>query len=84
MKVPLEWLGEWSQWKGSPQELAEKLTQSGTEVVAIHSTGCQVRGIVSAKILEKKPHPNADRLRDRKSTRLNSSHAITSRMPSSA
>jgi phenylalanyl-tRNA synthetase beta chain len=62
MKVPLEWLREWSQWKGSPQELAEKLTQSGTEVVAIHSTGCQVRGIVSAKILEKKPHPNADRL----------------------
>jgi phenylalanyl-tRNA synthetase beta chain len=58
----LEWLGEWSQWKGSPEELSEKLTQSGTEVVAIHSTGCQVRGIVSAKILEKKPHPNADRL----------------------
>ena len=28
--------------------------------------------------------PNAARLEDRKSTRLNSSHAITSRMPSSA
>jgi phenylalanyl-tRNA synthetase beta chain len=26
------------------------------------STGCQVKGIVTAKILEKKSHPNADRL----------------------
>lgn len=24
MKVPLEWLGEWSEWKGTPEELAEK------------------------------------------------------------
>ena len=28
--------------------------------------------------------PNADAVKDRKSTRLNSSHALTSRMPSSA
>lgn len=62
MKVPLEWLGEWVDWRGTTGELAEKLTQSGTEVVAIHATGCQVQGIVSAKIIEKKPHPNADRL----------------------
>ncbi len=62
MKVPLEWLGEWVEWRGTPAELAEKLTQSGTEVVAMHTTGCQVRGVVAAKIMEKKPHPNADRL----------------------
>ena len=62
MKVPLEWLGEWSDWSGTPSALAEKLTQSGTEVISISSTGCQVKGIVSAKIVEKKQHPNADRL----------------------
>lgn len=62
MKVPLGWLGEWSEWKGTPTELADLLTQSGTEVIGMSSTGCQAKGIVAAKILEKKPHPNADRL----------------------
>ena len=62
MKVPLDWLGEWSEWKGTPTELADRLTQSGTEVIGMKSTGCQVKGIVTAKILEKKSHPNADRL----------------------
>lgn len=62
MKVPIDWLGEWSDWKGTPSELADRLTQSGTEVIGMKSTGCQVKGIVTAKILEKKSHPNADRL----------------------
>ena len=62
MKVPLEWLREWCDWGGSATELADQLTQSGTEVVSMSSTGCQVKGIVTAKILEKKQHPNADRL----------------------
>ena len=62
MKVSLEWLGEWCDWKGTPEELAERLTRSGTEVISITSTGSRVKGVVSAKILEKKPHPNADRL----------------------
>ena len=62
MKVSLEWLGEWCDWRGTPEELAERLTRSGTEVISITSTGSRVKGVVSAKILEKKPHPNADRL----------------------
>ena len=62
MKVPLDWLREWCHWSGSATELADQLTQSGTEVVSITATGCQVKGIVTAKIVEKKPHPNADRL----------------------
>ena len=62
MKVPLEWLGEWCDWEGTSVQLADRFTQSGTEVIAIRSTGSQVPGIVTAKILEKKPHPNADRL----------------------
>ena len=62
MKVPLEWLREWCDWGVSATELADQLTQSGTEVVSMSSTGCQVKGIVTAKIVEKKQHPNADRL----------------------
>ena len=62
MKVPLEWLKEWCEWEGTPAQLADRLTRSGTEVIAIRSTGSQVPGVVTAKILDKKPHPNADRL----------------------
>ena len=62
MKVSLEWLGEWCDWRGTAEELADRLTRSGTEVISITSTGSKVKGVVSAKILEKKQHPNADRL----------------------
>ena len=62
MKVSLEWLGEWCDWKETTEKLAERLTRSGTEVISITSTGSKVKGVVSAKILEKKQHPNADRL----------------------
>jgi phenylalanyl-tRNA synthetase beta chain len=62
VKVPLEWLREWCEWSGSPAEVGDRFTRSGTEVISIRSTGSQVPGVVTAKILEKKPHPNADRL----------------------
>ncbi len=62
MKISLEWLGEWCQWPGSAEDLADRLTRSGTEVISIFSTGSKVKGVVTAKILEVKAHPNADRL----------------------
>jgi len=62
MKVSLEWLREWCDWEGTPVQVADRFTRSGTEVVAIRSTGSQVPGVVAAKILDKQPHPNADRL----------------------
>lgn len=62
MKVSLEWLREWCEWEGTPAQLADRFTRSGTEALLIRSTGSQVPGVVTAKILDKKPHPNADRL----------------------
>ena len=62
MKVSLEWLREWCDWEGTAQQVADLFTRSGTEVISIRSTGSQVSGVVTAKILDKKPHPNADRL----------------------
>jgi len=62
VKVPLVWLREWCDWEGTPAQMADRFTRSGTEVIAIRATGSQVPGVVTAKILEKKPHPNADRL----------------------
>ena len=62
MKVSLEWLREWCDWQGTVADVADRFTRSGTEVISIRSTGSQVPGVVTAKILDKKPHPNADRL----------------------
>lgn len=62
MKVSLEWLREWCDWQGSVADVADRFTRSGTEVISIRSTGSQVPGVVTAKILDKKQHPNADRL----------------------
>ncbi|MFM8653190.1 MAG: phenylalanine--tRNA ligase subunit beta, partial [Verrucomicrobiota bacterium] len=62
MKVSLEWLREWCDWQGTTADVADRFTRSGTEVISIRSTGSQVPGVVTAKILDKQPHPNADRL----------------------
>jgi len=62
VKVSLEWLREWCDWEGTAQQVADLFTRSGTEVISIRSTGSQVSGVVTARILDKKPHPNADRL----------------------
>ncbi|NBS54335.1 phenylalanine--tRNA ligase subunit beta [bacterium] len=62
MKVSLEWLREWCEWEGTATQVADQFTRSGTEVISMRSTGSQVPGVITAKILEKKPHPNADRL----------------------
>ncbi len=62
MKVSLEWLREWCDWQGTVAEVADRFTRSGTEVIFIRSTGSQVPGVVTARILDKQPHPNADRL----------------------
>ena len=62
MKVSLEWLRDWCDWEGTPTQVADLFTRGGTEVISMRSTGSQVPGVITAKILEKKPHPNADRL----------------------
>jgi len=62
VKVSLEWLREWCDWQGTTADVADRFTRSGTEVISIRSTGSQVPGVVTAKILDKQPHPNADRL----------------------
>ena len=62
MKVSLEWLADYIDIKCGPAELAKLLTMAGIEVEEIVTKGSIPKGIVSAKILERKPHPNADKL----------------------
>lgn len=63
MKVPINWLKEYVEFDASPEELAEKLTFSGTEVESIKTVGSDYEGIVVGEVLSIGLHPGADRLR---------------------
>jgi phenylalanyl-tRNA synthetase beta chain len=63
MRVPLSWLAEFVEDLPPLEELVERLTMSGLEVEEIDAPDERlVSGLVTARIVEKKQHPNADRL----------------------
>lgn len=62
MRVSLEWLSEYVDLTIDAEELADKLDNSGTEVAGIERIGDDLEGLVVGKVLEVKPHPDADRL----------------------
>src|SRR5574337_1894171 len=62
MKVSLEWLSDYVDVALPPQELAHRLTMSGTEVGGIEERGSGWSGIVVAQIESIAPHPAADAL----------------------
>jgi len=62
MKLSLNWLKNYVDFKVSPAKLAEMLTLSGTAVESIKYQKDQYQKIIIAKILEVKPHRNADKL----------------------
>ena len=67
MKVPFSWLKEYVDWQGTPEELAELLTMSGTEVEGIEWVGAprdpeNLSRFVVGKVVTRDRHPNADKL----------------------
>lgn len=69
MRVPISWLKEYVDITIPVEELAERLTLAGLEVAAIEYIGLpgaelewDREKIVVGRIVEIKPHPNADRL----------------------
>ncbi|NDD58470.1 MAG: phenylalanine--tRNA ligase subunit beta [Chlamydiae bacterium] len=62
MKVPLSWLKEYLDLSIPPEKISEVLTLAGIEVEGIETYGSSFTGVVVAKVLSTKPHPNADRL----------------------
>ncbi|HET7237566.1 MAG TPA: phenylalanine--tRNA ligase subunit beta [Terrimicrobiaceae bacterium] len=62
MKVSLDWLREYVDWKGSVEELDDLLTRTGIKVESITTKGANFPNVVIAQILETSRHPNADRL----------------------
>ncbi|WP_373524943.1 phenylalanine--tRNA ligase subunit beta [Nostoc sp.] len=62
MRISLNWLRELVEIKLSPKELAETLTMAGFEVEEIEDRRTWANGVVIGKVLERQPHPNADKL----------------------
>ncbi len=62
MKVTLNWLRQYVDFNGSPEELAERLTMLGLEVEGVQELGGEFEGIVVAQVITRDKHPNADKL----------------------
>jgi phenylalanyl-tRNA synthetase beta chain len=63
MRVSLNWLQEFAPVTGSPAAIAEQLTDLGLEVDEIITVGGSLDGVIVARVLEVRPHPDADRIR---------------------
>jgi len=63
MKISFNWLSEYIDLRISQIELADKLTMAGIEVEGIEETCADIPdGVVVAEILERNPHPDAEKL----------------------
>ena len=62
MKTSVDWLSHYIDIPWKPRELASRLTAAGLEVEGIETVGNIPNGVVTAKILSRKPHPDSDHL----------------------
>jgi len=62
MKVTLNWLKQYVDFNGSPEELAERLTMLGLEVEGVHKLAGDFEGIVVGQILTRDKVPGSDKL----------------------
>ena len=63
MRVPLSWLAEYVPLRMPPAELAHRLTMAGLETTYDPGPGAGWRNVVVGRVVDVRPHPNADRLR---------------------
>ncbi len=63
MRVPLSWLKDYVKLELSNDELSDVLTLAGLEVDKVEPTPFSFKGVVVGKVMETKPHPNADKLK---------------------
>jgi phenylalanyl-tRNA synthetase beta chain len=62
MKAPLSWLRDFAPIEGTPADLAQVLDGIGLIVEGIAEPGAEVGGVITARVLDVLPHPDADRL----------------------
>lgn len=63
MKVLLSWLREFAPIEGDPDEIAVQLTDLGMELESIERIGEGLEGIIVARVLDIRDHPDADKIR---------------------
>jgi len=62
MKLPLNWLKDYTDINASPKEYSDALTLSGSKVEGWEVLGAEIDRVVVGRILSIEKHPNADRL----------------------
>lgn len=62
MRVPIHWLKDYVEFHWSAGQLAERLTSAGLEVEGIHPVGTHLDRIEVVEVMERQPHPKADKL----------------------
>ena len=62
MLASYNWIKEFTPTNLSVEELGHMLTMAGGEIEGIESSGVDLNGVVTARIVSKGPHPNADKL----------------------
>jgi phenylalanyl-tRNA synthetase beta chain len=63
MKLTLSWLKDHLETGASLKEIVDTLTRIGLEVEHVHDPAAELKDFIIARVIEAKPHPNADRLR---------------------
>jgi len=62
MKVLLSWLREFAPIEGDPVALGEVMSDLGMAVESIEHTGEGLDDIAVARVLDLRPHPDADKI----------------------
>ncbi len=62
MRISYEWLKTMVDVPENPSELVDEFVRTGTEVEAVERVGADLDHVVTAKVLEKTPHPDSDHM----------------------
>lgn len=62
MRVLLSWLREFAPFEGDPVDLGEQLSDLGLAVEEMVILGQSLDGVIVARVIALRPHPNADKI----------------------
>ncbi len=62
MRIPLSWLGEFVPLEMDVEELADRIDARGIKVEGIERPWAGLEGVVVARVLDVRDHPNSDKL----------------------
>lgn len=62
MKLPYEWLHEYTDINEPPKSYAARMTMTGSKVEGWESPADEIKNVVIGRVLSVRPHPHADKL----------------------